>query len=90
MRGLACLVGERRSEPALKGGAVEENKEPTTSNDEVEAHGPLERSPSEQPAEDLQRDDEPDFEGHALLERSPTESPTESPVERAPFERPVD
>ncbi len=69
---------------------MEEKKEPTTSNDEVEAHGLAERTPAERPAEDLQRDDEPDFEGHALLERSPTESPTESPVERAPVERPMD
>jgi hypothetical protein len=68
---------------------VEENKEPTTSNDEVEAHGYGERAPSESPTEDLLKDDGPDFEGHALLERSPTESPTESPVERAPVERPM-
>jgi len=66
---------------------VEENKEPTTSNDDVEAHG-LERSPSESPVEDLLKDDGPDVEGHALLERSPVESPSESPVERAPVERP--
>lgn len=48
------------------------------------------RTPAERPAEELQKDDEPDFEGHALLERSPTESPTERPAERAPAERPMD
>jgi len=68
---------------------VEENKEPTTSSDEVEAHA-LERAPNEGPTEDLLKDDEPDVEGHAFLERSPTESPTETPTERAPTERPMD
>jgi hypothetical protein len=48
------------------------------------------RTPAERPAEELQKDDGPDFEGHALLERSPAESPTESPAERAPAERPMD
>jgi hypothetical protein len=69
---------------------VEDNKEPTTSNDDVEAHALGERAQSERPAEDLLKDDGPDFEGHALLERSPTESPTERPVERAPNERPME
>jgi hypothetical protein len=61
----------------LKGGAVEENKE-------------LERTPGESPVDELSKDDGPDFEGHALLERSPGERPTESPVERAPVDRPFD
>lgn len=56
----------------------------------MEENKELERTPTESPVEELLKDDGPDFEGHALLERSPAESPTESPVERAPVERPMD
>ena len=69
---------------------MEENKEPTTSKEDVEAHGPVERAPVESPAEERLADrEDPDVEGH-LLERSPTERPTESPMERAPTERPTE
>jgi hypothetical protein len=56
----------------------------------VEENKELERTPGESPTEELAKDDGPDFEGHALLERSPGERPTESPLERAPVERPFD
>jgi hypothetical protein len=69
---------------------VEENKEPTTSSDDVEAHTLLERAPVDAPVDDLQKDDGPDVEGHALLERSPVDGPVDSPVERAPVDRPMD
>jgi hypothetical protein len=59
----------------LKGGVVEENKD---------------RTPADSPADELLKDDGPDFEGHALLERSPAESPSERPAERAPAERPAE
>ena len=58
-----------------KGGAVDEEKTPTTSDTEdVEAHGYTDR-----PVDDKERDaatDEPDVEGHGFLDR--------------PVDRPVD
>ena len=56
----------------------------------MEENKELERTPGESPVDELSKDDGPDFEGHALLERSPGERPTESPVERAPVDRPFD
>lgn len=69
---------------------MEENKEPTTSTDDVEAHGPVERAPVDSPVDDRLKDDGPDVEGHSFLERAPVDSPVESPVERAPVDRPVE
>jgi hypothetical protein len=61
-----------------KGGVVDEQREPTTSEDEdVEAHrSPVERAPVERPVEELgANSEEPEVEGH-LLDR-----PVEKPVE---------
>jgi predicted carbohydrate-binding protein with CBM5 and CBM33 domain len=58
----------------LKGGAVEENKEPTTTeNEDVEAHGYTER-PVERPVEG--NTEAPDVEAHGFVEK-----PVERPVE---------
>ena len=69
---------------------MEENKEPTTSTDDVEAHGPVDRAPVDRPVDELLKDDSPDVEGHAFLERAPVDSPVDSPVERAPVDRTVE
>jgi hypothetical protein len=49
---------------------VEENKEPTTSseNEDVEAHGYLERPVGEQPAADANAE-EADVEAHSFVEK---------------------
>jgi len=53
---------------------VEENKEPTTTEDEdVEAHG-LDRPDTERPDVEAQTES-PDVEGHAFLERPDVERP---------------
>jgi hypothetical protein len=59
----------------LKGGAVEENKEPTTSKEEdVEAHGYVERPVGEQPSAEANTE-EPDVEGHGFVEKPVAEKP---------------
>jgi hypothetical protein len=60
-----------------KGGVVDEQRDPTTSEDEdVEAHrSPVERAPVERPVEELGANSDDDVEAH-LLDR-----PVEKPVE---------
>ena len=60
-----------------KGGVVDEQRDPTTSEDEdVEAHrSPVERAPVERPVEELDANSDDDVEAH-LLDR-----PVEKPVE---------
>jgi hypothetical protein len=66
-----------------KGGAVEENTKPTTTeNDDVEAHGNMER-PVEQPVEG--HSEAPDVEAHGNMER-PVERPVEANTEAPDFE----
>jgi hypothetical protein len=51
---------------------VEEQNTPTTSDEDVEGHGLVERPPVEE------RDslvEQPDVEGHSLVERPPVERP---------------
>lgn len=68
MRVVDCLVDEiAGAVPAIKGGVMAENKEPTTSNEDVEGHGFVERPVGEQPAMD--NTDEPDVEGHGFVEK---------------------
>jgi hypothetical protein len=63
------LVGEiAGAMPATKGGAMEENKEPTTSDEDVEGHGFVERPVGEQPSMDANTE-EPDVEGHGFVEK---------------------
>jgi hypothetical protein len=52
-----------------------EEKDLTTSEDEVEAHGLAERPSSESPTSE-RASEEPDVEGHGLIERPSSESPT--------------
>jgi hypothetical protein len=61
-------------DPATKGGAVED-KDLTTSEDEVEGHKLSERPSSESPTAEAVAE-EPDVEGHALSERPSSERPT--------------
>jgi predicted carbohydrate-binding protein with CBM5 and CBM33 domain len=54
---------------------VEENKEPTTSKEEdVEAHGYVERPVGEQPSVEANTE-EPDVEGHGFVEKPVAEKP---------------
>jgi hypothetical protein len=70
----------------LKGGAVEENKQPTTpENEDVEAHGFVDRPVGERPPMEG-HGEEPDVEAHLLTglppaERPPAEAFTEKPVD---------
>ncbi|MFL5980575.1 MAG: hypothetical protein ACJ74D_00525 [Gaiellaceae bacterium] len=47
---------------------MEENKEPTTSDEDVEGHGFVERPVGEQPSMDANTE-EPDVEGHGFVEK---------------------
>jgi len=63
-------------DPALKGGAVDENKEPTTSKEEdVEGHGFVERPAAERPSMEA-NSEEPDVEGHGFVEKPVAERPS--------------
>jgi hypothetical protein len=54
---------------------VEESKEPTTAdNEDVEAHGVVDRPPGEDREANT---DEPDVEGHALVDRPPDMRPVD-------------
>ena len=56
---------------------MEENKEPTTSKEEdVEAHGYVERPPAERPSmEATSEEPDPDVEGHGFVEKPVAEKP---------------
>jgi len=59
-----------------KGGVVDEQRDPTTSEDEdFEGHKLSERPTSESPTSE-RSSEEPDVEGHALTERPTSERPT--------------
>ena len=65
---------------------MEENKEPTTSeNEDVEAHGYAERPVGEQPSAEA-NSEEPDVEAHSFTERPVGEQPSAE----ANTEKPVD
>ena len=55
---------------------MEENKEPTTSKEEdVEAHGYVERPAAERPSMEANTE-EPDVEGHGFVEKPVAERPS--------------
>ena len=53
---------------------MEENKEPTTSNEDVEAHGYVERPPAERPSMEANTE-ELDVEAHGFVEKPVAERP---------------
>ena len=60
----------------LKGGVVNENKEPTTSKEEdVEAHGYVEKPVAERPSAEA-NSEAPDVEGHGFVEKPVAERPS--------------
>lgn len=53
---------------------MEENKEPTTSDEDVEAHGYVEQPVGESPSMEANTE-EPDVEGHGFVEKPVAEKP---------------
>ena len=53
---------------------MDENKEPTTSKEDVEAHGYVERPAAERPSAEA-NSESPDVEGHGFVEKPVAERP---------------
>jgi hypothetical protein len=73
-----CLEDEHvgSGSDGQKGGVVNENKEPTTSQEEdVEAHGYVERPVGEQPSMDANTEELDDVEAHGFVDRPVADRP---------------
>jgi hypothetical protein len=78
MRAVVCLVDEHvgSGSGVQKGGVVDENKEPTTSQEEdVEAHGYVDRPVGEQPSVDANAEELDDVEAHGFVDRPVADRP---------------